>query len=128
MGERDDYPVSKPQWYQMLSYILKILPLYLLLAIIGCRQATQNSITARPPLLPEAQSQEVLRVLALTDELDKMVRHGKPGQPRLLIWRLRSRRSSYLLKINCRSRMPRSTSLNSLLMVIPLPARSLVER
>src|SRR5262249_48947184 len=58
----------------MRSDILKNLAFCLVLGIAGCKQA------ARPPLLPEAQSKEVLRVLAITDKLDRMVRAGDPGK------------------------------------------------
>lgn len=57
-----------------MNFILKSLVACLVLGIVGCRQA------ARPPLLSEAESKEVLRVLAKTDKLDRMARAGNPGK------------------------------------------------
>lgn len=73
--------------YQTQSCTLIALAICLLLSVVGCRQATQNSSPAptptptRPPLLSTVESEEVLRVLTMTDALDKMVRQGNVGQP-----------------------------------------------
>jgi hypothetical protein len=59
---------------------LKILATILLSALTGCSQAA-NKPSTHPPLLPDEQSKEVLRILTLTDELDKMMRANNAGQP-----------------------------------------------
>ncbi len=66
----------------MLKQALKTVALCLLLGIAGCKQsAGPQPATARPPLLSAEQSQEVLRILDMTDALDKMVRANNTGQP-----------------------------------------------
>ena len=57
-----------------MHFLTKLLLLIALLLAAGCRQAV------RSPLLPEAQTREVLRALAKTDKLDRLARAGDPGK------------------------------------------------
>lgn len=61
-------------------HTLKIFAILLLLALTGCKQPA-NKPAARPPLIEAAQAQDVLKILTMTDPLDKMIRAGNAGQP-----------------------------------------------
>jgi hypothetical protein len=64
--------------------MLKIFTITLLLGLTSCKQAAQQTTqptAVRPPVLEGTQAQDVLRILEMTDPLDKMIREGAAGQP-----------------------------------------------
>lgn len=64
--------------------MFKILVIVFLLGPTSCKQAAQQATQQpieRPPLLERAQAQDVLRILEMTDPLDKIILAGTAGQP-----------------------------------------------